>query len=189
MSVFLQQFLQEKKYIFLSITIVFLVGFFYGLYEYSFCNETIKNYLQNLFYFNHEKYTNHYQMYLIQNGLFIILSTYLSTSYLGHIGILFMSFLKSIQISFSMIYVFEMISIDFIILFFMIIEILIELSFLYIMSYMCIYLSTNVSLISFFMEENLHVKNTINYRLNILIYSLLVFSLSLALRIYIVPLF
>ena len=189
MNVFLRRFLSDKKYILYMITVVFVLGLVFGLYEYSNCQTGIKDVFQNLFYINHEKYTNRYQLYLIENGFYIFVSTYLSTSYLGHLGMLFLVFLKSIQISFSLIYVFSIIPFQFLYLFLILLEMLMEIVILYIGAYMAIYLSSNVTFITFIHEGNLHIKNTLNYRLNYLIYILIAFSLSLALRIYFIPLF
>lgn len=189
MNVFLQRFLDHKKYVLLVLFIMIFTGFLYGILRYESCNEEIKDYLQHLFYLNYSNYKNQYQLYLIKNGIFILICTYLSTSYLGHIGIVFLSFLKGIEIAFSFQFVFQTIDMTLLIFIFLVLELIIEILFVIVISYMCIYLSIYVTLISFFLEQNFHLKSTINYRLNSLIVALLLFSLSLGFRLYFIPLF
>ena len=156
MSAFLRRFIDNKKYVLLLLSIMLIMGFIYGFVEYGHCQETIKKNFHYLFYLNNEKYANQYQLYLIQSGIYILICTYLSSSYLGHLGILFLTFLKGLQISFSLCYVFSLIQLDF---------------------------------LTYYIDQTFNMKNIINYRLNCLIATLIVFSLSLAFRIYVIPLF
>lgn len=189
MSAFLRRFIDNKKYIFLILTVMLVMGFLFGLFEYGHCQEMIKKNLQSLFYLNNEKYTNQYQLYIIQSGLYILICTYLSSSYLGHFGILFLTFLKGVQISFSLCYVFSIIQIDFLTVLLIIIEIILELILIFALSLMCFHLSLYVTLISYYIDQTFNMKNIINYRLNCLIATLIIFSLSLAFRVYVIPLF
>lgn len=189
MSVFLRRFINNKKYILLFISIVFIIGFIFGFIIYNLCNQSIKDCFEHVFYLNNKLYTNYYQMYLIQNALFILINTYLSTSYYGWIGILFVVFIKAVSLSFSIIFVFTQLEISFIILLILLIEFLVEILFLSSISIMTIYLSLYATLVSFCLEENFNIKSILNYSLNYLIISLIIFSLSLALRLYLIPLF
>ena len=78
MSVFLQRFIQNKKYILIAIGITGLIGFLFGFYQYTHTQEPIQKFFHYLFYLNIESYTNHYQLYIIQSGLLIFICTYLS---------------------------------------------------------------------------------------------------------------
>ena len=108
---------------------------------------------------------------------------------MGHLGILFLIFMKGIQIAFSLIYTFSIIEVQLLIVLLLIMELIIEVLFVCIVSSMGIYLSIYVCLIAFYLEQNFHIKNVINYRLNHLIASLLLLSVALALRLYFIPLF
>ena len=92
MSVFLQRFIQNKKYILIAIGVTGLIGFLFGFYQYTHTQEPIQKFFHYLFYLNIESYTNHYQLYIIQSGLLIFICTYLSTSYVGQLGLLFITF-------------------------------------------------------------------------------------------------
>lgn len=189
MSVFLHQFIKNKKFILIILSVVLLFGFLFGFYQYSHTNALFKDFFQNFFYLHSESYENHYQLYMIQSALLMIISTYLSTSYLGHVGLLAIMFLKGLQFSFSLSYVFSQVQIDFVVFIFMLTEIILELSILYILLYMSIYLSVYVTLVTFFIEQNFYMKNILNYRLNFLIATLICLALSLAFRLYIVTMF
>lgn len=189
MSAFLRRFTENKKYIFIVLTIIFIAGFVFGFFEYPYCQDHIKDFLQHLYYLNNEKYTNQYQLYLIQSGLYILICTYLSSSYFGHLGILFLTFLKGLQLSFSLIYTLSLIQLDFLTVLLIGIECILEIAFIYVLEIMCIHLSIYVTLISFYIDQNFNIKSAMNYRLNCLIATLIIFSLSLAFRVYIIPLF
>jgi len=189
MSTFLKRFLNHKKYIMIAIAIVLGSGFLYGFYQYFHTYEQIKSWFQNFFYLPIENYQNKYQFYMIQNGLYIFICTYLSSSYIGHLGSLFLIFLKGIQLSFSCLYVFTHVDISFIVIFVMIIEILLEIALCIIMNYMYIYTSIYVTLVTFCIEQTFNIKSMLNYKLNCLIISLLLFLIGLAFRLYIVPMF
>ena len=90
MKTFFSRLLDNKKLIFLGISIVFCISYLFGFFWYSHTNDFFKDLLKYLFYLNNDGYKNHYYLYLIQNGLFIILSTYLSTSFIGCFGSLFL---------------------------------------------------------------------------------------------------
>jgi len=189
MSVFLRRFLENKKMIFMMICIVFGLAIVFGFFVYDFTNQNIKSFLDKVFYLEYDQYINNYQLYLIFNVLYILVCTYLSSSYMGYIGILFFVFIKGIQISFSFIYTFSVVDIQLLVVLLLIIEFLLEILFVFVVSGMAIYLSIYVCLIAFYLEQNFHIKNVINFRLNHLIVSLLLLSISLALRLYFIPLF
>lgn len=89
MSVFLRRFIDNKKYIVIAMVSVFVCGLLFGFYQYSYSIQGVKDFFQNLFYLNVDGYQNQYQLYVIQGGVYILICTYLSSSYLGHIGLLF----------------------------------------------------------------------------------------------------
>lgn len=189
MSVFLQRFLKNKKYILILFTVLYTMGFFYGLYQYHHSSQSIKDFFQHLFYLNIEGYENHYHLFLLQSGIYILICTYLSSSYLGIFGLLFLGFVKGLYISYSLTYVFLNIKWSFIIIVMIILELIIEILLCIIMNTGYIYLSIYVLYVTFFVEQNFNMKSILNYKLNIIIISLMLLSLSLMLRIYIVPLF
>ena len=78
---------------------------------------------------------------------------------------------------------------DFLTILLVFIEIILEIIFIYILSFMSLHLSLYVTLITYYIDQTFNMKNIINYRLNCLIATLIVFSLSLAFRIYVIPLF
>ena len=127
MSVFLQRFIQNKKYILIAIVVTGLMGFLFGFYQYTHTQEPIQKFFHYLFYLNIESYTNHYQLYIIQSGLLIFICTYLSTSYVGQLGLLFITFLKGLQISFSLQYVLSVVQMNVIMVILMLCEILFEI--------------------------------------------------------------
>ena len=75
MSVFLQRFIQNKKYLLLLITITIIMGFLFGFYQYKNTQPGIQQFFHFLFYFNIENYENHYQLYLVQSGMMIFICT------------------------------------------------------------------------------------------------------------------
>ena len=188
MQAFLNRFLKNKKLIAIAIATLLTMGFFYGFFIYQKGNHDLLYYLKNLFYIHDEDYTNQYQLYLILNMVFILIITYLSSSYLGYIGILFLSFTKGVQLSCSLMYVFSTVSFSIGTLMIIIIEIILEIALIILLESMSMYLSIYTMLVTFCIEGNFDLKSTLNFRLNIWIVSLIIFSLSLGFRIYVVAL-
>lgn len=169
--------------------IVFIAGFGFGFYQYNQSTQLIKDFFHYLFHLNVDGYTNHYQQYVIQGGLYILICTYLSSSYLGHIGILFLLFLKGLQLSFSILYIISSLKFTFLIFLLLLIETFIEIALCFVMSLMCIYISIYVTQVTFFIEQNFSIKSMLNYKLNCFIFTLVIFSIALAFRVYIIPMF
>lgn len=188
-SVFLRRFIDHKKYIIILLGTVFIMGFFFGFYQYSITNQTVKDFLKNLFYLNNESYQNQYQLYVIQGSLYILICTYLSSSYYGHLGLLFLMFVKGMQISFSLIYVFSTVQVSFLLILFLLVEVIIEIALCFVLNTTCIHISIYVTIVTFYIEQNFNMKSMINYRLNNLILTLICFSVALAFRVYIIPMF
>ncbi len=188
MSVFFRRILENKRYLLIIIGTVFICGICFGFYEYKHVSSSIQSLLSQLFYLNKEGFNN-YQSFVISNGIYIFLCTYLSTSYLGYIGLTLLLFLKGVQISFSLMCVFSNIPFSFIILLLLFIQIIIEVVFCVCLHYMSTYISMYNMLITFYIEENFNIKSILNYKLNILIVSLIIFCIALAFRMYIVPMF
>lgn len=189
MSVFLRRFIDNKKYIVIAMISVYVCGMLFGFYQYSSSIQGVKDFFQNLFYLSVEGYQNQYQLYVIQGGVYILICTYLSSSYLGHIGLLFLVFLKGLQLSFSFMFVFTTVPFTFMIFLFLLIESLLEIALCLSMSLICIHISTYVTLVTFYIEQNFSIKSMINYKLNCIIVGLIIFSLALAFRIYVIPMF
>ncbi len=186
MSVFLQRFLKNKKYIFILYSIVLIMGFIFGFYQYHYSSQNIQELLQQLFYLPHQDYTN---LYLIQSGIYIIICTYLSSSYIGFAGILFLGFIKGMHISFSIMYVCMHTKLGFLIIFIMLLECILELCLYIIMCVPYIYLSIYVLYVTFIVEQNFNIKSILNYKLNVIIITLVLLCLSVMLRLYMIPLF
>lgn len=189
MGVFLRRFIEQKKYIILCCTIVFILGCIFGFYQYNISSQTVKDFFKGLYYLNVQNYQNNYQMYLIQNGLYLIICTYLSSSYIGSIGILFLLFCKAIEISFSLFFVFTTVPVSFLMILFVIMETLIEIALCMFVSYMCMHISSYVGLVTFYIEQNFNTKSMLNFQLNTLIGALIIFTISLCFRLYFIPLF
>ncbi|WP_050635679.1 hypothetical protein [Candidatus Stoquefichus sp. SB1] len=189
MSVFLRRFIDHKKYIFIFIVTVFVMGFLFGFYQYSIANETMKGFLENLFYLNADGYQNQYQLYVMQGSLYILVCTYLSSSYYGHFGLLFLLFIKGMQLSFSLLYVFSVVPLSFLLVLLLLIESLLEILLCIVLNITCMHISMYVTLVTFYIEQNFNIKSMMNYRLNNLILTLVCFSISLAFRVYIIPMF
>lgn len=189
MSVFFQRLIQNKKYILLFIITIIIMGFIFGFYQYSHTQSNIQGFFCHLFYLNIESYENRYHLYLIQSGLLIFICTYLSTSYIGQIGLLFITFLKGLQISFSIQYVLSSIQVNIITCILMFCEVILELIIVFIIVYIGLYISSYVTLVNFYIEQNFNIKSILNYRLNFVIAVLITLTISLAFRLYIVPLF
>lgn len=189
MSVFLRRFIENKKYILIAMGSVFICGICFGFYQYHVSSQMISHFFSRLFYLNVEGYDNTYQQYIIQNGIYILICTYLSSSYLGHLGLLFLLFLKGMQLSFSLLMVFLSLPFSFLTLLLILIEAIIEIALCISLNLTSIHISTYVTLVTFYTEQNFNIKSMLNYKLNCLIISLIIFSLSLAFRIYIIPMF
>ena len=189
MSVFLRRFIDNKKYIVIAMVSVFVCGLLFGFYQYSYSIQGVKDFFQNLFYLNVDGYQNQYQLYVIQGGVYILICTYLSSSYLGHIGLLFLIFLKGLQLSFSFMFVFTTVPFTFIIFLLLLVESLLEVALCLSMSLICIHISAYVTLVTFCVEQNFSMKSMVNYKLNCVIIGLVIFSLALAFRIYVIPMF
>ncbi len=188
-SVFLRQFINHKKYIIILLGTVFIIGFFFGFYQYSLTNQTVKDFLKNLFYLNTESYQNQYQLYVVQGSLYILICTYLSSSYYGHLGLLFLMFIKGMQVSFSLMYVFSIVPVSFLLILFLLMEIIIEIVLCFVLNTTCMHISIYVTIVTFYIEQNFNMKSMMNYRLNNLILTLICFSIALAFRVYIIPMF
>lgn len=189
MSVFLRRFIGHKKYIFIGMITVFTIGCLFGFYQYQFSSQMVKDFFAHLYYLNIDGYTNQYQLYVIQGGIYILICTYLSSSYLGHIGLLLLLFLKGLQLSFSLIFVFTNVSFSFFVLLLVFLETILEVALCLSMNLVCIHISIYVTLVTFYIEQNFSMKSIMNYKLNCIIISLILFSLALAFRIYIIPMF
>lgn len=57
------------------------------------------------------------------------------------------------------------------------------------MMYIGLYISSYVTLVNFYIEQNFNIKSILNYRLNFIIAVLIILTMSLAFRLYIIPLF
>lgn len=189
MSVFIHHVLHYKKNIIMMMFMTIICGFLFGFYQYHLCSNTILDYMKNLFYLNDESYTNHYSLYMIESILFIIICTYLSTSYIGFIGILIILFFKGLQISFSLIYVYTSISLNISIIISLLIELFIEIIYIFIYALNCLHLSLYVTYVTFYSKQLLDIKSITNYLLNYLIISFILLTISLSFRIYIIPMF
>ena len=54
MSVFLQRFIQDKKYFLIVITTTIIMGFLFGFYQYKHTQPMIQQFFHSFFYFNIE---------------------------------------------------------------------------------------------------------------------------------------
>ena len=58
MSVFLQRFIQDKKYFLIVITTTIIMGFLFGFYQYKHTQPMIQQFFHSFFYFNIENWNN-----------------------------------------------------------------------------------------------------------------------------------
>ena len=86
-------------------------------------------------------------------------------------------------------YVVMNVQIQFMIVLLMLCEMILELMIVYVITYIGLYISSYVTLVNFYIEQNFHIQSILNYRLNFIIATLLLLTLSLAFRLYVVPLF
>ncbi len=179
--------LNQKKYIVISMTIFFVMGLIFSFFQYDTFSENLLPYFNNLFYFKSTENLSMYQLYVVESIVVIVICTYLSTSYLGFVGLGSVLFLKGIQLGISIQYIFLTESFGFVMFLIMLAEIIIECLY-FVPIYMNIHLSLYVMYTTFCIEQTISGKNLFNYLLNILIASLVVFMLTLAFRIYVIPL-
>ncbi|MEG0275489.1 MAG: hypothetical protein RR630_00525 [Coprobacillus sp.] len=189
MGVFLNRFIGQKKYIIICCLVILVLGCSFGFYQYHLSSQTVIDFFKGLYYLNTDNYQNNYQLYLIQNALYLMICTYLSTSYIGSIGILFLLFCKGIQIAFSLYFVFTTIPLSLLVVLFVIVETIIEIALCIFVSYMCMHISTYVALVTFYLEQNFNSKSMLNFQLNSLIGALILFTIALCFRIYFIALF
>lgn len=175
--------MNHKKYLLIIFFTILLTGFLFGLFEYQYCTNQLRNFFQCLFIIQKEQ--NEYPIYLLQNTIIIFLNTYLSSSYLGFIGILFIVFLKGVQIAFSIIYILTF-SLKPLSVLFIILQLLFEILFLITTSLTNILLSLQTLIVTFCIEDNFDYKNILNYKLNGIIGILIIFIICLLLRVYLV---
>lgn len=189
MNVFFQRFLENKKYIIISLLCIYCVGFIFGCLQYNHTSKNIQELLQYLFYIKNENYQNHYQLYVIENGIYIFICTYLSTSYLGSLGIYFCCFLKGIQFAFSSIYINGLIEFHFLVFLLIIGEFIIEVMMMLAMNTIYIHISIYTAYVTFCVEHNFRAKSMFNYHLNGFILALMLFFIALCYRVYLVAMF
>lgn len=189
MNVFFQRFLENKKYIVITIISFYCMGMLFGCFQYNSTSNDIKEMMQYFFYIENEKIQNHYQLYVIENGIYIFICTYLSTSYLGSLGIYFCCFLKGIQLAFSMIYMNMIIDFNFLIFILLLGEFVIEFIMMITMNTIYIHISIYTAYVTFCVEHNFKAKNMLNYHLNGFIFALIFFFLALCFRVYLIPMF
>jgi len=175
--------MNHKKYLFIVFFTILFIGFLFGLFEYQYCSNQIKSFFQTLFIIKKEQ--DEYPIYLLQNTVILFLNTYLSSSYLGFIGILFIVFLKGIQIAFSFIFIFTL-SIEPTSILLIILQLIFEVLFLITSSFTNILLSLQTLIVTFLIEDNFDYKNILNYKLNGIIGVLIILIISLLIRVYLV---
>lgn len=183
MNFFLHKLMNHKRYLFIIFFTIIFAGFLFGLYEYQSCSNQIREFFQCLFVLKKEQ--NEYPIYLLQNTVIIFMNTYLSSSYIGFIGILFIIFLKGLQVSFSIMYVLTL-SLKPLSILFVIIQLFFEILLLIISSFPNILLSLQTFIVTFLIEDNFDYKNILNYKLNSIICVLIIFIISLLIRVYLV---
>lgn len=183
MNFFLHKLINHKKYLIIIFFTFLFSGVLFGLFEYQYCSKQVISFFKTLFFINKEQ--TEYSIFLIQNIIIIFLFTYLNSSYLGFIGILFLVFLKGIQISFSFIYVlsFDLTPIS---VFLILLQLFFELLFLLLLFFPNITLSFQTLIVTFFIEDNFNGKSIMNYNLNSIIFVLIVFIISLLIRVNLV---
>lgn len=183
MNFFIYKLINKKRYSFIAFITIFLIGSIFGFIEYNYCNNDIITFFQTLFYV--EQNQMKYRTYLYQNVFYIFISTYLNSSYIGFFGISFLLFLKGVQFAFSFV---NMISFQFSsgVILIIILEVMIELLFILILFVPNFQLSLQNILVSFLSKDNYNYKNVLNYNLNTIIVSIVVFIMSLFVRLYLI---
>ena len=180
MNFFLHKILNHKKYLTIVFFTLLLSGILFGLYEYQYCSNNIISFFRTLFFVKKEQ--TEYSLYLIQNILIIFFVTYLNSSYIGFIGAFFIVFLKGIQISFSLIYILSF-NLSPLLILIVIIQLLLEIILLLLLFFPNVLLSIQTLIVTFITEDNYNFKSILNYNLNSLIIILIVFVVSLLIRV------
>lgn len=186
MNYFFHKLINKRKYGCIIFFTILSISTLWGFIEYKHCSNELKQLFQSLFIIENDKAK--YQLYLIQNLFYIIISTYFSTSYLGFFGLSTLVFLKGIQISFSFISLYQ-IQITPTLIIILLIQIILEIILLLLCFLPFFRLSLQTLIVNFYIEDNFSYKSILNYILNYIIIIIIVFILSLLSRIYLIKLF
>ena len=179
-------FKNEKLVINTFAAILFICGLLFGIVFYFYGNETIVQLNKYIFVYKDNTATNNYNLYLTITSLYILLSLIISTSFLGVILNSFVIFSKGMQIAIATIYYFTLNKFSASMLFFSFFpQLILELALLYVISIIAIRLSLNCFTISFLTTEVFNSRKIINYVLDYIIIILIIVSLSMAFKVYV----
>lgn len=187
MSILNKVYRNEKLLINIFTTILFVCGILFGILFYFYGNPKIIDIAQYLFFGHDNQATNNYNLYLTITGLYIFLSLVISTSFLGIILNSFVIFTKGMQITIATIFYFTLNDFNSSMLFLGYFpQLFLELILIYIISIISIRLSLNCFTISFLTTEVFNSRKIINYILDYIIIILIIVSLSMAFKVYLV---
>lgn len=185
MSILNKIFKNEKFIINTFTAILFISGLLFGIVFYFYGNQAFVQLNKYIFFYKDNTTTNNYNLYLTITSLYILLSLIISTSFLGVILNSFVIFSKGMQIAIATIYYFTLNEFSASMLFFSFFpQLILELALLYVISIIAIRLSLNCFTISFLTTEVFNCRKIINYILDYIIIILIIVSLSMAFKVY-----
>ena len=166
-----------KKISLISNIIIMALTMVFAFIYYNQTPDTIKTIFNQLF--NKETHSNYY---ILSGLLFIFANTYLSSSYAGVIGSTFTVFIKSIQISYSLIYINNNSKFTLFLFILLCIKIILEVIFVLTITINCEELSCYIYYTLFQKNKKLCIKSILNNQLNIVIYSLILLFICIFIR-------
>lgn len=166
---------------------LFIFGFIFGCIYYFYGDKDIIGMFGKLFFVNKEGYSNDYDFYILVTSIYIAVSLFVSTSFVGTLFDSFIIFTKGMHISIGTIFLFNDIHIsvsDAFLSYFP--QLLLEVVIIYVISIITLRLSINSFRVSFIINDNFNTKKIINYILDYLIIILILLTLTMLFRVYLI---
>ncbi|WP_027088982.1 hypothetical protein [Thomasclavelia saccharogumia] len=178
-------FKNEKVLINLFSVVLLSCGIIFGIIYYFYGSENLIDFCKYLFFYKDNEVTNNYNIYMTITGIYIFLSLFISTSFLGMFFNSFIIFTKGMQFTIATIFYFTLNDFS-ISMFFLgyIPQLFIELLLTYVISIISLRLSLNCFTITFITREVFNSRKIINYILDYVIVILIIVTLSMAFKVY-----
>lgn len=178
-------FKNEKLLINIFSFVLLGCGIIFGIIYYFYGSENLINLCKYIFFYKDNEITNNYNLYMTITGVYIFLSLFISTSFLGIFFNSFIIFSKGIQLTLATIFYFKLNEFN-IGMFFLgyIPQMLIELMLVYVISIISLRLSLNCLTITFITREVFNSRKIINYILDYVIIILIIVTISMAFKVY-----
>ncbi len=178
-------FKNEKLLINIFSFVLLGCGIIFGIIYYFYGSENLINLCKYIFFYKDNEITNNYNLYMTITGVYIFLSLFISTSFLGIFFNSFIIFSKGIQLTLATIFYFTLNEFSMGMFFLGYIpQMLIELILVYVISIISLRLSLNCLTISFITREVFNSRKIINYILDYVIIILIIVTISMAFKVY-----